>query len=506
MDTVYAIVTVAALLISFAVYRSNDSRNRRLPPGPKRHPLIGNLMDMPRGLAWIQYAKWCRELSSDIIHLSVGGQSIVILDSAEVVHELLEKKSAIYSSRAQLTMLHDLIGWKYTFSFAPYDAIWREQRKIFTKVINPSNPTLFHSKQLAAAHDLLERLAGTSDVMEALHHWSAVLIMDITYGISGDAADPYIATAIQALDSLAIAGTPGEFLVDTIPLLRYVPEWFPGATFKKKARVWYKLRQDMTDKPYLTAKKLIASGTYAPSLVSYALETLDHASDVTMQEDVIKGAAVTSYGGGSDTVVAAMSAFILAMLLHPDIQARAHHELDTALGPDDLPTFDDEFRLPYISALVKEVLRHNPVTPLAIPHYLIDDDTHAGYWLPKGSIVIANAWSILHDEKTYPDPFAFNPGRFLDADGQLDPAVKDPATVSFGFGRRVCPGRHVAIASIWITVASILARYEITRATDSNGKPVEVSGEWYTGSTLFNRPLPFTCAFKRRHSSPMTVA
>jgi len=168
------------------------------------------------------------------------------------------------------------------------------------------------------------------------------------------------------------------------------------------------------------------------------------------------------------------------------------------LGPGDLPSFSDEPTLPYITAIVKEVLRHNPVTPFAFPHLLIQHDIYAGYFLPKGSIIMPNIWSILHNEEDYPEPELFNPSRFLDADGKLNPNVRDPATAAFGFGRRACPGKHVALASLWIAVASILTCYTIEPELDENGKPIKPKGEWYSGPTLFNHPLPFKCRFVPR--------
>jgi len=188
----------------------------------------------------------------------------------------------------------------------------------------------------------------------------------------------------------------------------------------------------------------------------------------------------------------------MAMLKNPDIQAKAHNELDSILGPGDLPGFSDEPRLPYISAIVREVGRHSPVAPLAIPHLNTQDDIYEGYFLPKGSIIIANTWSILHDEEDYPEPELFDPSRFLDADGKLDPNIKDPATAAFGYGRRICPGRHVALASLWIAVASILACYTIEPELDEDGQPMEPKAEWYSGPTVVNRILPFKCRFVPR--------
>ena len=74
--------------------------------------------------------------------------------------------------------------------------------------------------------------------------------MGVSYGISvKDSDDPYISRAEEALGGLAAAGIPGSFLVDMIPLLKYVPAWFPGASFKRKAAYWKKVNEDVVNLP-----------------------------------------------------------------------------------------------------------------------------------------------------------------------------------------------------------------------------------------------------------------
>ena len=91
-----------------------------------------------------------------------------------------------------------------------------------------------------------------------------------------------------------------------------------------------------------------------------------------------------------------MTAFILAMTLWPSIQKRAQAELDSVLGPSwaRLPTFSDRAKLPYISALVLEVLRWNPAVPLGLAHRVTQDDVYRGYVVPKGTVVWANIWCV----------------------------------------------------------------------------------------------------------------
>jgi len=212
-------------------------------------------------------------------------------------------------------------------------------------------------------------------------------------------------------------------------------------------------------------------------------------------EGLLQDVAGTMYTAGSNTTVSASSTFVYAMLKHPEVQKRAHEELDRVIKPGHLPTLEDEEFLPYTTAIVKEVLRWQAVAPIGMPHCSTMEDSYKGYRIPVGSVVIGNTWAIFYDEKKYPGPERFNPDRFM-KDGKLDPNVFDPTPVAFGFGRRICPGRHIAWSLLWITVASMLATMNITKAVDENGVVIEPSGE-YT-SVMDHMLKPFACSVKPR--------
>ncbi|KAH9994266.1 cytochrome P450 [Russula vinacea] len=143
-----------------------------------------------------------------------------------------------------------------------------------------------------------------------------------------------------------------------------------------------------------------------------------------------------------------MISLFLALVLYPGVSRRAQAELDIVTGRDRLPTIDDRPLLPYTEALCKELMRWQMVTPTGGAHLSSRDDVYRGFFIPKGSLIIANAWAILHDPEIYPDPEEFKPERFLNEDG----SVRDDPTLSlvFGIGKRICPGRHFVDATIFM--------------------------------------------------------
>jgi len=123
------------------------------------------------------------------------------------------------------------------------------------------------------------------------------------------------------------------------------------------------------------------------------------------------------------------------MALNPEVMKKGQEELDRVVGKGHLPDYSDKENLPYIDALVKELLRWNPPAPISVPNKAMQDDVYRGYFIPAGATIIQNVWAICRDPNVYPDPEAFNPDRFL-KDGKINPLVLDPASRVFGAGRR----------------------------------------------------------------------
>ncbi|EIW83820.1 cytochrome P450 [Coniophora puteana RWD-64-598 SS2] len=163
------------------------------------------------------------------------------------------------------------------------------------------------------------------------------------------------------------------------------------------------------------------------------------------------------------------------MVQYPEAQHRAQEAIDAVVGRDRFPNFEDRPALPIIDALIRETLRRAPALPVDLPHGVTDDDIYEGYFISKGS-------AILHDEVRFVNPMKFDPDRFLDANGQL---TNDHShLLVFGFGRRMCPGRHLADASLWSAMACMLAMFDFARAKDAQGREINIDdAEWSNGLT-----------------------
>ncbi|KZP13862.1 cytochrome P450, partial [Athelia psychrophila] len=274
-----------------------------------------------------------------------------------------------------------------------------------------------------------------------------------------------------------------------------VPAWFPGAGFKRKAKEWKPYADEVLEAPFKALKDEIAISVAKPSFAQRCIQNMDPDIDTTDQERVIKNTAAAMYGAGADTSVSFLATFVLAMIQYPAVQRRAQAELDSVLGPDRLPTFDDMPALPYLSAITKECHRWEVVVPVSIPHMLTEDDEYKGMFVPSGTVVIPNSWAILNDPLAYPDPSVFNPER-LPKDGKIDPDVQDPQLAVFGYGRRICPGRRIANAFTWLCAGSIPASFNGEKPVTRDGMPIETKVKHC--SSLVRHPEAFDCVLTPR--------
>ncbi|KAE9394855.1 cytochrome P450, partial [Gymnopus androsaceus JB14] len=428
-----------------------------LPPGPRSFPLIGNIQSLISSPTWITFTEWYQKYDSDIVHVNVAGNPVIILNTLEAATELLERRSATYSSRPPLTMLNDLMGWKWAFVFMPYGPEWKARRKLFTTMFNPNNADQHEPQELKATRNFLLRLHENPEQYATLvRKMAGSSILSVAYGFDVNVVQDSVHTfnAEKALDGVVAASIPGSFLVDYLPWLKYIPSWVPGASFQRKARIWKADMEKLLHGPFAATKSSLIEGSVEPCFVTRCFEQLsDPDSSV---EGTIEQTSGTMYLAGTDTTVIALTTFFLAMVKYPEYQKKAQQELDRVIGSDRLPDFGDKSSLPYIQAIVNEVLRWQPVNPLVVAHLSTEEDIYNGYRIPKNATVMANVWAILHDGTKFPDPYTFNPDRYIcAADGRLNLHVMDP-TSGFGFGRRICPGRNMAFSTLWITIASVL--------------------------------------------------
>ncbi|TDL20082.1 cytochrome P450 oxidoreductase OrdA-like protein [Rickenella mellea] len=502
---------LALYLLKLLISPTKSISRLPLPPGPKPLPLIGNLLDLPKEYDWLHWAKH-KPLYGPMSSVSVFGKTMILIHSSTIAFDLFEKRSSFYSSRPTLVFGGQMCGWENSLPLLTYGSPrFRAYRKNLSQIIGTKSAiSKFSLLEEEETRTFLKRVMDNpGGLLGHIRKLTGAVILKISHGYTVEAKgnDPLVDLADDAVEHFSLSTTPGVWLVDVMPFLRYIPDWLPGAGFKRTASRSFKKANELADKPYAFVKRQMASGIATPSYTSALLEKLEKvkiinnnadAATIAEEEFIIKWSATTLYGGGADTTVSAIYGFYLAMVLFPDIQARAQAEIDSVIGsssgdgPDWIPGLKDRENLVYVNAVAKEVLRWNPIVPMGLPHVNTEDDVYNGYFIPKGSILMANIWQMTHDPSVYRDPFEFKPERYLGESPEPDSHL-----FTFGFGRRICPGKELADTSLFLAICQTLAVFTITKPiSPRTGEPYTPECHYQTG--VISHPKTYECRIMPR--------
>ncbi|KAJ3969084.1 cytochrome P450 2 Le.CYP2 [Lentinula raphanica] len=487
MSTHLQRLAIAVTLLAVA-YRILSKRRRPfdktllLPPGPPASK-------MPTENVWITFQQWGREYG-ELVYLRE--KNILILNTARVANDLLEKQASNYSDR-QITPMMELSGIHTIFSITRYSNEWRRDRKLFLQNFRQATIDRFHPYQYTKVHQFLRQLANSPhEFMKHTVELSQSLMLSSIYGLDVRYDDPLVKLATEAMELIGEVMVPGAFpMIDRFPWLYCFPSWFPGCGFKNVAAQCSKRIETMNSVPFNTSMENQRKGFNSSMITELAIQ---HEGDPDKLK-AIRNMGLVSFVAAADTTISSISSFLLSMCLHPDIQKRGQEEIDRVIGKDRLPTFEDRSSLPYVEAIYREVMRLYPPLPTGAAHRSMKDDFYRGYHIPKGCSVIPNIWAMNRDEDIYSNPAKFSPERHFDRSGGPFTNIND--ITAFGFGRRVCAGRYMADNTVWLAVVSALATLTLGKAKDEKGDEIDIPGEYTTG--VFSHPKPYQASITPRN-------
>ncbi|KAE9394679.1 cytochrome P450 [Gymnopus androsaceus JB14] len=386
------------------------------------------------------------------------------------------------------TTMDELGGWHFNVGAMPYNDTWRKHRRLYQQNFRPVAVQKIQPIQRRKIHDLVINLLNSpEDFDQHVSTATEAIIMTTLYGYDiAKTDDPFVEVAEKAMRLRAIFLIPGSFPISELPFAKYLPSWAPGCEYTK----------ELQDRPFKFAMEQKSKGKAASisSLVTDLVEQLQEDDpDYAQKLQHIRNMASTSYLAGNTTTKSVILTFMLAMTLNPHIQTKAQEEIDRVIGTNRLPDFSDREKLPYVEAVYRETMRWYPPAPLGTPRKAMQTDCYNGYCIPEGTTVYPNLWAMSRDETLYHEPHQFIPERFLDSSGPFT-GIND--ILLFGFGRRVCAGRYLADASVWMAVVSILTTLRLEKAKDVEGNEVHV--EWNYTDGLICFPRQFRCSITPR--------
>ncbi|KAG1723276.1 cytochrome P450 [Suillus lakei] len=477
-----ALGALVALALAGSFLRTKiRSRSRLpLPPGPP-----GTLAVRKRSSKSQQFAEWINTYGP-IISLRIGPKVMVIIGRHQESVDVMEKEGGLLADRPRAVAAGEIMSRGLRMILAPAGEQFRRLRRAAHTHLQAKAAESYAPIQMNAARDvILDILDNPKGHQAAANRYAASVILRVTYGKSTPTATnaPEIVIIQKMLKRFQMLMRPGALLVERYPIFRYIPGY--TTELEQWRREESQLFHDQLDR----VSRELATGKAGPSFARYLLE---NQSSHKLSDEEMAYLAGSLFGAGSDTTAVAIMVVVMASACYPKAQEKVQEELDIVIGRDRAPTFDDYSSLPQIEAFMLECLRWRPVTTLGFAHRALTDIVY-------GAIVFGNHWyrmmyilgekAISRDPSVYPNPDQFDPERWLNSDGKIREDLKFP---SFGFGRRICPGQHIANRSVFINLALLLWSFKITEDPEN---PIDQSG-FVDG--VIAHPKPFAVCFQPR--------
>ncbi|KAF8632718.1 hypothetical protein AX15_001715 [Amanita polypyramis BW_CC] len=477
------LVTILALcLAALAVIhrRCGSSSGPPLPPGPLKHFFCHS--NIPTNSSYIQFEEWTKQYGP-VFALRYCFQTVIVIGRVQAAIDIMEKEGAVLADRPRNIPAEVLSGGMRLLLMSAGERLKKMRRALHAylqpKTIASYGPILM---QRTKQH-VLGILDNPSSHQDHAKHFAASVVMALAYGsVPERHDDPDIVAVNVCLRRLGVNLLPGKWKVNIFPFLKYVPGYFDElheGHAKELALFQRKVRE---------VREKLARGEDARCFSRYLLEKQD---ELGLSDNELAYLAGSMFGAGTETTSSSISLCIMVAAIHSDAQHKVQEELDRVIGREQAPKLTDLDALPQLHAFVLEVLRWRPIAAngFGFPHRTTKQITWNNYCIPKGTIVLGSVWSIGRDPQYFPRPEAFDPQRWINDNGKINEDLKN---FSFGFGRRVCPGQHVANASVLLNTALLLWAFNIREDPSSPLDSMALRASFIAG------PLPFNVNFEPR--------
>ncbi|KAF1953340.1 cytochrome P450 phenylacetate hydroxylase-like protein [Byssothecium circinans] len=470
--TLPIIVATAAVITFFAykfLFGTDTPHIKGLPEVPGL-PLFGSLLEF--GTNHAKVAQRLAEKYGPVYQVRLGNRRIVFANTFDSVRHLWITNQSALISRPTLHTFHTVVSSSqgFTIGTSPWDESCKKRRKAAATALNrpsvASYMPLIDLESNVSIKELLHDSRGGEIDLDPRAYWqryalNTSLTLNYGYRIDGNKEDKLLKEITDVERGVSNFRSTSNNWQDYIPLLRL---W----SGQNKEAVRFRERRDVyMDRLLRTLKEKIEKGTDKPCITGNILKD----PEAKLNEAEIKSIGLTMVSAGLDTVPGNLImgiAYLASGPNGPAIQARAYSEtLKVYPNNDAWHRCLHEEKIPYITALYKEILRYWTVIPISLPRVSIKDIEYQGVTIPAGTTFYMNAYAADYDSTHFTDPQSFNPERYLDVpDGAGTPHY------GYGAGSRMCAGSHLANMELYIAFVRLISAFEFLPPRDEGDRPV----------------------------------
>ena len=395
---------------------------------------------------------------------------MVVISSEEAIRDVLIHKKEHFSDRApsvrtDLMMPHGII-------FADDSPKFRYIKKQMMQALKLYGDGLknLETATLSFGMDMLQEIENNGsnafDPYAIFRMSVGSIIKSLTYGPSTSIFDDVekFNEVDERFAAMMMESGPNT-LLDMCPSLRFFSSKLT-AGYNELIEVGNKFEEICGSFMYMRKanREMDTSKVIIDHFIDLVENQENHPKNIRLSEKDVIFVGVDLLAAAIETTSRFLTNLLGILVNHPKIQDQSYEEITKAIGKRS-PSIEDEQSIPYVEALIMETLRYTGMTPLSIPHYSNGDSDLGGFFIPKGTIILPNLWSLSHNETYWPNPFEFDPQRFLENGKLLPPThIKNKRLMPFSAGRRQCPGEVFARNGLFILVSLLLQKFKFLPA------------------------------------------
>ncbi|MED6219489.1 hypothetical protein PIB30_036270 [Stylosanthes scabra] len=438
-----------------------DNNVHRVPPGPWKLPLIGNLHQLAGSSLPHHALTKLANKHGPLMHLQLGQISAVVVSSPSIAREIMKTHDLTFADRPEFLPSKILVYDSSDITFAPYGEFWRQMRKICTVELLSSKKvqSLFYIRQEEVAN-MLETIrasaGGTINLSKMINNLISIVISRSAFGNLSEDHELFVSFVKEA-----IALGDGFALADVFPSLKPL-HFITG--FEAKLKKMHVKIDKILDKIIKENEGKKLEDTHQEqekkneNLVEVLLRVLKSGTlDTQITMNHVKAVIWDVFSAGTDTSVVVIEWVMSELMRSPRAMKKAQAEIRQALRGKQTIREADVTELPYLKAVISEAMRLHPPLPLLLPRQAREDCTIHGYHIPINTKVMVNAYALGRDPDYWYDADTFLPERFLDT--PMDFKGTNFEYIPFGAGRRICPGINFGLANVEFALAMLLYHF-----------------------------------------------
>ncbi|XP_010452364.1 PREDICTED: cytochrome P450 77A4-like [Camelina sativa] len=465
--TLFAIIVSGFVFILTRWSSSKPKGGLNLPPGPPGWPVVGNLFQFARsGKSFFEYAEELKQKYGGILTVRMGTRTMIILSDANLVHEALIKRGALFATRPAESPTRTIFSCdKFTVNAAKYGPVWRSlRRNMVQNMLSSTRLKEFGSLRQSSMDKLIERIKsearehkGLIWVLRNARFAAFCILLEMCFGIVMDEA------SIDKMDEImkTVLMTVDPRIDDYLPIL--------APFFSKERKRALEVRREQVD--YVVgvierrrraiqnpgSDKTASSFSYLDTLFDLTIE----GRETTPSNEELVTLCSEFLNGGTDTTGTAIEWGIAQLIANPEIQSRLYDEIKSTVGDDRSVEEKDVDKMVYLQAFVKELLRKHPPTYFSLTHAVTETTTLGGYDIPAGVNVEVYLPGMSEDPRIWSNPKKFDPDRFMLGKENADiTGITGVKMIPFGVGRRICPGLAMATVHVHLMLARMVQEFE----------------------------------------------